>query len=188
MCGWWVDGDKDVVWQCVCVCLSASKIADMCVCLVFAQIVRAKSCVNICVKNFSKRGLKTFSMLLGYSATEMAVRQVGGGRGMPGGTGSRRGRGRGRVRRRVHLVVVGFGYLVASHICYLLQIYFEKFISIFIYFLHPGTSTHTHSCGWALRGGGVCVWVYVLVIFGITQFRPTAVAVLDVISCRICIG
>lgn len=32
----------------------------------------------------------------------------------------------------LHLVVVG--YLVASHICYLLQIYFEKFISIFIYF------------------------------------------------------
>lgn len=39
----------------------------VCVCLVFAQIVRAKSCVNICVKNFSERGLKTFPMLPGYA-------------------------------------------------------------------------------------------------------------------------
>lgn len=45
--------------NCACVC--------MCVCLVFAQIVRAKSCVNICVKNFSERGLKTFPMLPGYA-------------------------------------------------------------------------------------------------------------------------
>jgi len=78
----------------VCMCLSASKIAhvcvsvSMCVCLVFAQIVRAKSCVNICVKNFSKRGLKTFTMLPGYSASEMVIYgggvlvwQVKGGRG-----------------------------------------------------------------------------------------------------------
>lgn len=63
--------------NCVRVCASVSVCANVSVCasvcLMFAQIVRAKSCVNICVKNFSKRGLKTFTMLLGYSASETVI-------------------------------------------------------------------------------------------------------------------
>lgn len=121
--------------NCVRVCASVSVCANVSVCasvcLMFAQIVRAKSCVNICVKNFSKRGLKTFTMLLGYSASETVIAGGWGGlcwyrctRGVASGERWAVG--------GLHLVVVG--YLVASHICYLLQIYFEKFISIFIYF------------------------------------------------------
>lgn len=131
-------------------CLSASNIVLVCVCLVFAQIVRAKSCVNICVKNFAKRGLKTFTMsMAACRASEMA---------RPGWTGAKRtenGRERDPQRGGLHLVVVG--YLVASHICYLLQIYFEKFISIFIYFL----------CA-------VCVWAV------------WCVSVLCVVCCGLC--